>query len=154
MTRPDDGMQVCQRGHVVASSTTMWKQNMRNFCGQCGAATLVSCRNCDWPIEIQFSFERRENFALPYCPNYGAPMPWTEKAIADVNEYTAGLSLSPEERSAITATVEEFARGSDSPVVANRWKRLLDKVGPGAAKVLTDVASKVISEVMKGHLGY
>jgi predicted nucleotide-binding protein len=78
-----DVMQVCENGHIITSMAKANPHDQEKRCSECGAQTIVSCKNCaayipgyyhDPDIVVVGGTTRPA-----YCKNCGEPFPWTIK---------------------------------------------------------------------------
>lgn len=123
------------------------QQPRQPFCSTCGAPTLDACDHCKAPIP--------KGHRPAYCGQCGRPFPWTETALAAAKEYADELSLSSEETTALKSTLDDLA--VDSPrteLAANRFKKVLQKIGPVAGDALKTIAVNFVTEAGKKALGW
>ncbi|HXJ91564.1 MAG TPA: DUF2321 domain-containing protein [Terriglobia bacterium] len=140
--RPEHVAQICRNGHLVLSSLKESPQFRKSFCEDCGAATIEECQACGWPIAgigpLAWMGGGGPYQPPRYCGECGEPFPWTETALTAAKEYTDHLDqLSPEEKTMLKGTFDDLT--SDTPrtaLAANRFKRFISKIAPGASGVL------------------
>jgi len=121
--------QICLKGHSITAFNDTSSARRKQFCDECGAATVTNCPACNSPI--RGDYEVPGVVALyPYeppafCADCGAPLPWTQRRLDAARELAQDLDrLSPAERDQLAATLPELVR--DAPmttVAANRFKR-------------------------------
>jgi hypothetical protein len=73
---------VCRRGHPVSSDLTY--KSADRFCSVCGAEVLMSCPNCNEPIQGRYHTPNVTNLAYkyipkPFCGECGAALPWATR---------------------------------------------------------------------------
>jgi len=90
-----------------------------------------------------------------YCGGCGKPFPWTETAVSAAKEYTDELDqLSPEEKTMLKGTFDDLTIDTArTPLAANRFKKLMNKIGPNAAGVLSKIVETVMTEAVKKMMG-
>jgi len=90
-----------------------------------------------------------------YCEECGTPFPWTEMALSAAKEYTDDLDqLSAEEKLALKKTFDDLTSDTPrTPMAANRFKKLVAKIGPVAGSVLVKIVEAVATEAAKKSMG-
>jgi hypothetical protein len=148
-----DVMQVCLNGHKTAEGLKTWPQHGKQFCSNCGAATISKCQNCqkDIPGFYHAPFNIADAVVPVFCQSCGKPYPWTEsklKAAQELAQEVEGLSDS--ERDALKASLDDLVR--DTPrtgLAATRFKRLVAKSGKGTAEAFKTILIDVLVETAK-----
>jgi len=151
-----DVAQVCLNGHVTNNSTQQFPASSKKFCPKCGAATIVACADCGYPIRGDYISDAvvvmGHIYKPPaYCENCGKPYPWTEKTKAAAEQLAKQLSgLSDDEKGEITASLDDLTTDTpQSKPAALKVKTLLAKAGGEAAGMLRDLVVAVSSEAVK-----
>lgn len=149
---------VCENGHTVNGLTESRTELNANFCPDCGAATLKSCRSCGnsirggWTDEVLLNSS--DYFERPaYCTNCGQAFPWTDAALSAARELAQQLDLSPAERADFDKSLDHIVHDDpQTPLAASRMKKLFARAGKETAdllrKVLTDVASETAKKIL------
>jgi hypothetical protein len=155
---PEDVAQICRGGHVIVTSLKVSPNLRKSFCERCGSATVTQCQTCGWPIagEGYAPFGGGGPYELPkYCAECGKPYPWTERALSAAKEYTDDLDrLSAEEKTTLKASFDDLTGDTArTPVAAERFKKLLSKIGPAAGDTLKQIIVSVASEAAKRSMG-
>lgn len=147
---------VCENGHLITDHLRIAPERAVPFCKACGAPTLSACPSCSTPIQGDYIVPgvlvTKSSYRRPtYCPHCGEAMPWTIKALNAARELAVDVdSLSPEERETLEQSLPELL--SDTPmtkVAANKFKRLMLKVGGGTADVFRELLVDVMSEAAR-----
>lgn len=126
------------------------QERLPAFCARCGAQNISACQYCQAPIELRHVGSRPG-----YCGGCGKPFPWTETAVSAAKEYTDELDqLSPEEKTMLKGTFDDLTIDTArTPLAANRFKKLMNKIGPNAAGVLSKIVETVMTEAVKKMMG-
>lgn len=150
-----DVAQICLNGHVVNCSTKASPQFNQKFCAACGQPTITGCQQCNNPIQgayhapnfSPFSFEQ----APAFCSSCGDPYPWTQAKLTAARELALELDeLNDTERQALSRSLDDLIRDTPStPVAANRFKKLMVKVGNESAAALRNILVDIASEAAK-----
>lgn len=146
---------VCLNGHLITDCLRLAPKRAVPFCKRCGEGTISQCPSCSAPIQGDYIvpgvISRSSYRRASYCPECGAPMPWTVRALDAANEAAQDLeALTEADRVELQRTLPELL--ADSPmtkVAAGRFKRLMLKAGGNAADVFRDLLVDVISEAAK-----
>ncbi len=156
--KPEHVAQICEKGHLVVGSIKDHGDFRSDFCEKCGARTITSCQNCDWPIRGIGPYAWMAD-AGPYqppsfCGECGTAFPWTQaalsaaKALADQQE-----NLSGEEKTELKTSIDEMMSDTAvTPVAAGKFKALIQKMGPQAAEMLKSVVLTIATAEAKKHL--
>lgn len=154
-----DVAEICETGHVINPAVHAYPEVGEPFCPRCGAPTTTICSECgaSIPGDYHSGTITLGVYTPPsYCATCGSPYPWTvlriEAAFALADEMHA---LSPKEREMLKQSELDLARDTPASAVATvRLKRLLAKVGTGAAEmfrqVLTDVLTEAVTRALWG----
>jgi len=161
-----DSAVYCLKGHYVgllnpvhrARSTTEFRTMMASadgtpplppFCTKCGAPNLNACPQCQAPIE-----KRYPGVVPAYCGGCGKPFPWTEAALSAAKDFTDDLDLSAEEKSTLKGTFDDLTSDTArTPLAANRFRKIVNKIGPVAGGVLQKIIETVATEAAKKAMG-
>lgn len=154
--------QVCLNGHVITDRYDSNPEFRRNFCPDCGAATITACPECNTPIQGDYEvrgvavLSTWKTTAPAFCHNCGTPLPWTEaraRAAQELIELQDGLS--EDDRATLKKSIEDVM--VDSPrttVAATRLRMFLSKAGktlaPVMEKILIEVATTAAKQTMFG----
>ena len=148
-----DVAQVCLNGHKINSCHEDLPQYSSDHCSDCGASTITACPSCDVSIRgyVRGSMSFAEYVVPKFCSACGEPYPWTASALEAAKAMAEEIGgLSEDERSALSASLEDLVRDTPrSPVAAMRFKRYLAKAGTSAASAFKDILIGVISESAK-----
>jgi len=149
-----DVAQICLNGHVITAMAGHVPERTRNFCEDCGAATITECPSCDQSIPGFYlnSAVVGSLYEPPaFCGDCGKPYPWTGRRLEAARELAleAG-SLSSDERGQLIASFDDLTRDTPRTQVAvGRFKRLAAKAGVETASALRAVLVDVMSEAAK-----
>jgi hypothetical protein len=156
-----DTAMICTSGHVVNGAALSYPQLSAPFCDRCGAPALGTCPSCLTPIRGEFHLSGTlaiTPYCAPaYCPSCGCPYPWTLARLEAAQELADEMErLTPSERVLLKESIVTLAGdGPASAVAVVRLKRLLAKVGAGAAEafkqILVDVVSEAVSKAIWGQ---
>ena len=118
---------ICKNGHVL-SCTNSYKHN---FCNKCGEETISCCETCGYSIEghLADSSILTTYYERPYyCPNCGAPYPWTTKLIDNAVELASlDVSLDAQSLSVIKNAIPYLITESiDTPVQAAKFANTIN----------------------------
>ncbi len=147
--------QICVNGHMITSSLETSPELSARFCDRCGAETISECPQCRASIRGYFHVDGvvslNETRVRAFCHECGNPYPWTEAKLSAAREMADELDeLSEEEKEQLKGTLDDLVR--DTPrteVAATRFKKLMAKVGKGAAKAMRDIVVDILSETAK-----
>ena len=150
-----DVAQICRNGHVITSSYNRSPQFRQSFCDKCGSPTIVECAACNKPIRGEYFtpdvFSLGELTAPAFCLHCGRAFPWTQarldaaRALADETD-----GLNEEERALLKKSLDDLVRDTpNTPLAAQRFKRLVAKTGKGVADTFHKVLVDVLSEAAK-----
>lgn len=89
MTDGYDVAQICENGHHTNWQTQDEPLKNMDHCPRCGAATIMSCKNCSLPIRgcryVSGAYRTRHEFfpsSVPaFCEGCGKAYPWTESRL-------------------------------------------------------------------------
>jgi len=154
-----DVAQVCLNGHVTNETFRSSPEFNKAFCDWCGEKTITECPNCN--AEIQGFYHGSELFRPPfhppsYCCKCGKPFPWTDLKIqAAIELGVEAGGLNDEDANEFRESVNDIVRDTPRAQLAvNRFRRIMDKVGPqvatGIRKLLVDVASEAAKKLLLG----
>jgi len=150
-----DTAQICWNGHIVNPAATSYPAMNASFCALCGAVVLTACPYCRTPIRGEYHLSDvvpAGPFVRPnYCDSCGLPYPWTQDRIRAAEELADELdALTDAERELLKGSIRELAR--DTPrtrLAVSRFRRLVDKVGPGALESFREILVDILSEAVK-----
>ncbi|WP_434346679.1 DUF2321 domain-containing protein [Myxococcus virescens] len=153
-----DVAQICERGHVINSSSVRSPQFNKKFCTKCGAATRTTCAQCNAPIQgeyhsagvIHVGFKMN---APAHCHQCGAQHPWTIANIKAAQDLVDMSDAPDAEKTALKTSAPDLLVDSpQSQVAASRWKKFFAGTGKQVADVgrqlLVDVASEAVKKVI------
>jgi hypothetical protein len=148
-----DIAQYCRNGHEITQSSLQHPEDTKKFCPQCGASVLSACEACRKPIQGRQSgdFAAWDTDRPNHCFSCGSAFPWLAEKLAAADELVSLLDeLSPAEQSQVASSLQDIAsNGPRTEVGVARLKKLLSKVGKGAAEAVYKVAVDVASEAAK-----
>jgi hypothetical protein len=154
--------QICQNGHVVTTRAEVVPYKLlRPFCPKCGKETFVKCPQCQgtikgaWPPD-EIDFVQGPGFEFPhYCPECGAPYPWTTGRIQAAKELVAELEgLSSEERAQLVGSIEDLVGdGPRTALAATRFTKLMAKANGGGVAAFRELVAELASSAAKRALG-
>jgi hypothetical protein len=135
---------------LLAQGESEGPKRLPAFCATCGASNISACQHCQIPIEVDYP-----GGTPGYCCGCGKPFPWTETALSAAKEYTDELDqLSPEEKTALKGTFDYLTSDTaKTPLAANRFKKIMSKIGPVAEGVFKKVLETVVTEAAKKGMG-
>ena len=151
-----DVAQICRNGHVITSSYNRLPQFRQPFCDKCGGPTINECPACKKPIRGEYFtpdvFALGGEWPAPaFCLYCGRAFPWTQarldaaRALADETE-----GLNDEERALLKKSLNDLVSDTpNTPLAAQRFKRLVAKAGKGVADTFHKVLVDVLSEAAK-----
>ena len=151
-----DLAQICINGHVINSRASKNPVRNKNFCEQCGAETITSCKHCNTPIKGESSnptiAEIRLGYKIPkFCDNCGNPFPWTQIKLKAASELVhLSSDLSSEEKDDFNINIVDLVNESPNiPAAQIKVKKYLGKVGKDVAQGIRDILVDLISETVK-----
>ncbi len=148
-------MLVCKNGHVITDSLERSACDDK-FCDRCGAPTISSCPTCGAKIrgDTKGGGVFIVGYVTPapkYCPECGAPFPWTIATIESLRELAElDDGLSDEDATELAKSAE--ATLSETPktkAAAVRVKRILTRAGRETASAARDLLVDVMAETAK-----
>lgn len=149
--------QVCLNGHTITSSLESSREMSARFCSLCGQATISECPNCNarirgyYHVDGVFGFD---SYTPPrYCHECGSAFQWTKGKIAAAKDLADELNLPEAERLDLKAAIDDLS--SDTPrteLAVHRFKRIIGKVGQGAADSIRAIVVDIASEAVKKAL--
>lgn len=148
-------MLVCENGHVITDVLEDLPYTDK-FCSMCGARTISRCPSCGVKIrgaELFSAVETDGHFPPPqrYCPECGAPMPWTQskmEAMKELAELDDGLSDGDKVQFMESATVT-LSENPKTKVSAFKVKKILGKMGKETASAIRDLLVDMVAESAK-----
>ena len=148
--------QICWNGHMITDSADVCPDLVSSFCSDCGAETTTNCSKCnemirgDYHVEGVLSVGHRTPVPK-YCHNCGVPYPWTDSKLQAARDLADELDeLSPEDRERLKGTFSDLSKeGPQTEVAAFRFKKVIAKLGKGAASVMRDLIVDIASETAK-----
>lgn len=145
--------QICLNGHVITSIGND-AQFLKNFCPDCGAATIMNCTNCNTPIKglyIGDSFGFPDYNAPSFCDNCGQPYPWTKskkEAAAELIDFSD--KLDDNEKQDLKNSIDDLIVETPRTAIAGmKFKKYVSKAGSEIAKGLKDILIDLVSETVK-----
>src|SRR6266852_1264096 len=157
--RPDserstyDTAQVCVNGHVINASAVSSPEFNQKFCDKCGAETLTSCPDCNAPIRghIRGSLAISSYVPPKFCGECGEALPWTSRALQAARMYADDLDkLSLSDRDLLKGSLDELLKDTPAtPLAASRFRKLLEKAGPGALECMKKIVIDLLTETAK-----
>jgi hypothetical protein len=159
-----DTQQVCKNGHQITDGYDIYPEQRKEFCPDCGEATLTNCPDCDGNVQGgQFEVvtdwngsQRYNRVAKPadvpsYCMNCGKPYPWTQKKIVTaIQILTEFGDLEASEKETIEQDVENIARDvPESELSAGRIARVLKRCGRVGYGVIMELASSTAAKILR-----
>jgi len=147
-----DTSQICINGHVITNSAVDFPNHRTDFCGACGAKTIMECPHCQKSIKgnLRGVVILRKIPAPKFCINCGKSFPWTELALNAAIELAKELPLEKEEKESLISSLPDLV--SDSPKTQPamlRVRRVLTKGGVESAKMMKEILVDVVSESVK-----
>lgn len=148
-------MLVCENGHVL---TDRLENSARDdkFCDKCGARAISKCPTCNANIrgDIKDSGVLVLGYTTPapkYCPECGAPFPWTVSTIEALKEIAElDDELTSEDVETLTESAgETLSETPRTKVAALKIKKVLEKAGKETAKAMRDLLVDVVAETAK-----
>jgi hypothetical protein len=147
--------QICLNGHVIDASFDKSAQQNNVFCEKCGEKIITQCPYCsndirgDYIPDIPMS---PSDYNLPaYCLKCGKAFPWTESKLKSVIEMAVEAGrLNTKETRQFEECIKDIVK--DTPQVklsANRFKKVMSKVGNETASGIRDIIVDLISETTK-----
>jgi hypothetical protein len=148
-------MLVCENGHVITDCLERSTCDDK-FCDKCGAPTISSCPTCGAKIRG----DRKDSgifvvgYVTPapkYCPECGAPFPWTIAAIESLKELAElDDGLSDEDANELAKSAEEtLSETPKTKVAAIKVKKILARAGRETASAARDLLVDVMAETAK-----
>ena len=114
--------------------------------------TITKCPECCVPIRGAYREGFSTNYTTPrYCIDCGKSFPWTEFKLQAAHALTQELdSLNKVEKEILEKSIDDLVRDTPSaPVAATRSKKILAKVGQGAASAFREILIDITSESAK-----
>jgi hypothetical protein len=149
-----DTAQVCVNGHVINASAASSPEFNQKFCDKCGLETLTSCPECNAPIKGHLRGSLAINYNPPkFCGECGKAFAWTSRALQTARMYADELDkLSPGDRELLKGSLDELLKDTPAtPLAASRFKKLLEKAGPGALECMKKIVIDLLTEAAKTH---
>lgn len=147
-------MLACENGHVLTDCLER-SSNDTPYCSKCGAKTISKCPSCGAKIrgDLRDSMvlTMRMTPAPKYCPECGAPFPWTAASLDALREIAElDDDLDAADAKALVESAETAL--TDSPktkIAAMRIKKILGKAGKASAVAIRDLLVDVLAESAK-----
>lgn len=142
---------ICLNGHIASSG----EANYRNFCKECGEATVSKCDNCDSFIQGYYyvpGFLRKIDYELPYyCHNCGSKYPWTRKLLENAVELVSLDDELPDEHKKIikNAIPDLIIESSTTPAAQAKYKKYVSNAASYVQEGLRNLLIDVVSETVK-----
>ena len=154
---------ICVNGQVVNAKVNS-DQIPDKYCATCGDQMINKCLECGAfikgvPRQVSqlhppYSYFADKYVRQSFCPNCGAPFPWTQRTIEAANELIDfATSLNQEEKGDWKNTIPVLT--SDSPktnVAIAKFKHYAKKAGAEIGKGVHDIVVSVVSEIVKNAL--
>ena len=126
-------------------------EHRQDFCDKCGAKTTMVCLACGEAIRggIAESLVMTSRVAPKYCIHCGAAFPWTEQRLKAARGLAKEL-LDEKDQQLLDESVQELVR--DTPmtrVAAQRFKKLMTRIGREASEAFRDILVDILSETAK-----
>src|SRR3990172_9476072 len=138
-----DVAQICQNGHVANSTTRNMPEFNQKFCEKCGSATITNCPECNSPIRGSYwGGGLTGRYMTPsFCINCGQPFPWTKSKLQAAHELAQELdNVTEEDRAILHQSIDDLVKDTPSTTVAaTRFKKIMVKVGQGAASMFREI---------------
>ncbi len=147
-----DTAQVCVNGHDINDSAHSSPEFNQAFCSKCGAETITSCPDCNSPIKGRLRGSMATSYVPPkFCGECGKAFPWTARALQVARMYADDLDkLSPSDRELLKGSLDELLKDTPTtPLAANRFRKLLEKAGPGALECMKKIVIDLLAETAK-----
>lgn len=154
--------QICLNGHVVTTRAEVVPfKLLRPFCSKCGKETFVKCPRCQetikgaWPPD-EIDFAQGPGFEFPhFCPECGAPYPWTAGKLQAARELAAELDgLTGAEREQLAASLEDLVgEGPRTALAATRFTRLIARANGAAVAGFQEMVAELASSAARRALG-
>ena len=154
-----DIAQVCLNGHGVNSRVQSNSEHNKDFCIECGAATITTCQHCGVDIKGYFHSNSNRGWRTPadhfsrpsFCEGCGKSFPWTEKALEAAKDFSDELGvLTEDEKEFLEKSLDDIIRDTPQTAVASaRFKRIAAKGGKEAAEGFKHILIGVVSETAK-----
>lgn len=153
-----DVAQICLNGHVINHSIKSNPQHSKKFCDKCGAATIITCPNCNSEINGKYYVEdiiSIRSYIIPaFCPNCGTPYPWTEAKIQIAHEYTQDLeNISDDEKKILVQSIDELVKNTPkATLAATKFNNIVSKLKKPIIDGFRDILVDILSETAKKML--
>lgn len=127
-----DTQQVCLNGHRITDYAESQPDSRKNFCPDCGAATIMNCPSCNGKLRGHTHVPNvlaigMAEPVLTNCPDCGHPYPWTEGKRSVLLEWLEiSDSLSDEAKEEVRSNIEDALSDTGrTELAAHRIKRAL-----------------------------
>jgi hypothetical protein len=149
-----DVAQICLNGHVINSTTQRFPQFNKKFCPRCGQATISQCQQCSNSIQGEYHGGALVIASWPapaFCINCGASHPWTQSRLAAARELALDSEhLNDADKETLSKSLDDLVKDTPfTPVTANRFKKLMVKVGKEGAAAFRDILVDIVSDTAK-----
>lgn len=148
-------MLVCENGHVLTDRLER-SSNDTPHCSKCGARTISQCPSCGAKIrgDLRDSGVVVIGYTTPapkYCPECGAPFPWTTASLDALRELAElDDDLDADDADSLVKSAETaLTDGPKTKVAAMRVKKILGKAGKATASAARDLLVDVLAESAK-----
>lgn len=148
-------MLVCENGHVLTDCLER-SSNNTPYCSRCGARTISRCPSCGSKIrgDLRDPGAVVIGFITPapsYCPECGAPFPWTMASLEALRELAElDDELGSEDVDTLVRSAERaMTENPKTEVAAMRVKKILTKAGKATASAARDLLVDVLAESAK-----
>jgi hypothetical protein len=152
-TQGFDLQQTCLNGHVITGYAATQLYRREDFCGLCGAKTIIQCPSCDASLRgfpLSWAVADKSSPAA-FCYNCGKAYPWTEsrlEAAAALIQEDNALSL--EDKTQLTSSLQEIVAETPKTVLAvTRLKKILPKAGAAFSEALQKIVVDIAVESAK-----
>ncbi len=150
--------QICLNGHPITGSADAYPEFAKNFCPDCGQATITKCLKCE--VNIQGSYyapgvlSYRGYESPAFCHNCGSPYPWTEEKLKAAQELIyEDEELSDDQKEILNKTLPDLV--SETPrtqLAATRFKKIVNKAvnftGEGLKQILIEIAAESAKKML------
>jgi hypothetical protein len=154
-----DVAQICLNGHVINSMAATSRSHNKNFCDECGAATITECKHCQSRIKGKYHLPGVVSLcfdfnAPKFCDNCGNMNPWTETQLQVTKELIElAEQLNESEKNELAVNIEELVKESPKvPIAQIKVKKLLSKVDNNISQSIHDALSEIISETIQQNI--
>jgi hypothetical protein len=152
MQKGYDTAQVCLNGHTTNDSTVRFSEFNKNFCKDCGAATITQCPHCNVAIRGRYhgAMAVAAYQAPAFCQECGKPFPCTESRMEAAMDLAGQLGLDIPERVMLEESIDEIVRDTPKATAeAVRFRSIVDKAGPWALDAFKNILVSIAADGVK-----